>query len=630
MKLYKYIFPVLLVLSSGLSGQSLKGLQENQVIKNYRAEHPYRTKAAKSNLLLTLPFFEDFSTSAVFPDPGKWTDQYVFINNSFAIDPVSIGVATLDAIDQYGNVYALTNQPTSSDTLTSQDFDLSIYKTTGDRVTFSFFFQCGGKGEVPDPGDDLLLEFYSPKDNAWTVAWDTTLNYVTAFEQVILKVDTAFYQQGFRFRFRNYTSISVNDVSGGEGALSNADCWNIDYIVMNTDPVAAHRSFNDITIIDIPKKLLDFYEAVPWLHLNNAANIALNVINWDFRSLFPKGSPDLVIGYGYKFRNLNIGLTETYGPDFYPFGPDSLYRRIADFDGPLVRNDNSPEGRFEISTFLDTDANQYKPNDTSRIVLDFKDSYVYDDGTPEYGFGIEGPSMTGALLALKFRIYKADTLRSVDMLFNKARNYFNKDLKFQVCVWKDDNGKPGDLLYMSPSEDSPQLDKALPQFKHYPFNSDIGLFVSDTVIYVGWKQNTDQFLNLGYDVNRDNLDKTFINVGNVGGDWINPGGSLIPGTVMIRTVFGDKGVITSSGEIPVLPDAGLVLYPNPADEFINFRTNDIVIRQVTLIDITGRVVLSEELSENRVNISRLTPGIYQAIIRTGNNLTFHRKFVISR
>ncbi len=87
--------------------------------------------------------------------------------------------------------------------------------------------------------------------------------------------------------------------------------------------------------------------------------------------------------------------------------------------------------------------------------MNFRNYYAYDDGSPEYGFGISGESTAGALLACRFRVYQPDTLRALQMLFNKTRNHANADLGFQLCVWKDEGGLPGELLYMSPETFTP-------------------------------------------------------------------------------------------------------------------------------------------------------------------------------
>jgi hypothetical protein len=624
MNWYKYIcIAFLSLVCTKLAAQSLRGLQENLVIKKHLADHPYSLKSATDVPLLSLPFFEDFSTSSVFPDPDKWADRYAFINTSFAVDPISIGVATLDAIDENGDVYAITDLPTSSDKLTSLGFDLSSYTFPHDTVRLSFFYQCGGNGEVPELTDSLLLEYFSPATGKWQVAWFASLNKPTTFQQIILDVPGIYYQIGFRFRFRNYTSISASEVTGGKGALSNADCWNIDYIMMNTNPVSEHHSINDITLVDPPRRLMSFYEIVPWLHLNKAQSITRNYINFTIRNL--QKDSTFTVGRSYYVKDLHTGIITGYDLIDQQFEPDSIYRRNDPFLAPFVRNDSSAEGKLEVVSYLNIHGGQFKPNDSARIILDFKDFYAYDDGTPEYGFGISGPSMAGALLALRFRIYKPDTLRAVDMLFNKTRENFNANLKFHLCVWKDDNGKPGDLIFISPEEYIPGAESTMPGFKRYAINSDEDLIITDTVIYVGLKQLSEEFINLGYDVNRNNLDRTFVNGL---GDWFNPGGSIIPGTVMIRAVFGSKKVITGNDQIPeTTPE--LLLFPNPVSGMLNIETNGTLLNYISIYDIAGRLLLQQDGGQNYIDVSKLSSGIYQVVLTTAKNQRINQKIIVS-
>lgn len=614
----------LLFACSGLTAQSLQGISENRVIKQYLMEHPAGLKSAESKLVLALPFFEDFSNVSVYPDPAKWSDREVFINATFAIDPVSVGVATLDAIDENGDVYALTDWPASSDRLTSQDFDLSAYTAPDDTVRLSFFYQCGGKGEVPELVDSLLLEFFSPATNKWTLAWYESQNISTDFIQVILDIPSAYYQNGFRFRFRNYTSLSADDVSGGKGALSNADCWNIDYIMMDTEPVSAHFSINDVTLMDPPGKLMTKYELVPWLHLNQAQSITRNYINISVRNLLKYGT-SLNIGRSYYVKDMQTGETEHYEETFTECEADTFITYPDFFFAPFTRKDNSKEGIFEVGSYLVTPSGQYKQNDSAATILHFKDYYAYDDGTPEYGFGIAGPSMAGALLAYRFRVFKSDTLRAIDMLFNRARGNYNADLGFRLCVWKDDDGKPGELIFMSEEELTPGTGTEMPGFKRFAITSDEALIITDTVVYVGWKQSTEDFLNLGYDVNRDNLDKIFVNVS---GNWFNAGGSIIPGSIMMRAVFGSKDVITGNVDIPK-DDQDVILFPNPVTEKLNIETNSTVITDISLYDVAGRLVIHRTDSQRYLDVSRLSPGIYQVLLTTDKNQRIIRKIVVS-
>jgi hypothetical protein len=95
-------FLVLILPFSGISGQELIGLTQNQEVKKASREAGSREKATADAASLTLPFFEDFSILKVYPDQSKWDGISAFVNSSFPDLPPSIGVATLDAIDANG------------------------------------------------------------------------------------------------------------------------------------------------------------------------------------------------------------------------------------------------------------------------------------------------------------------------------------------------------------------------------------------------------------------------------------------------------------------------------------------------------------------------------------------------
>jgi len=67
----------------------------------------------------------------------------------------------------------------------------------------------------------------------------------------------------------------------------------------------------------------------------------------------------------------------------------------------------------------------------------------------------------------------------------------------------------------------------------------------------------------------------------------------------------------------------LKVYPNPANDVINIGSNDTQISEVILYDILGTKVLSQnELSNNRLDISGLTSGVYfMKISANGNSIT---------
>jgi hypothetical protein len=65
------------------------------------------------------------------------------------------------------------------------------------------------------------------------------------------------------------------------------------------------------------------------------------------------------------------------------------------------------------------------------------------------------------------------------------------------------------------------------------------------------------------------------------------------------------------------------IYPNPANDYINIESNVTQISKVVLYDILGKKVLSQnELTNNRLDISSLTKGVYfMKINANGNSIT---------
>ena len=117
-------------------------------------------------------YFEDFSTSLVYPDPENWIDKDAYVNHTYGLNPVNIGVATLDGLNQNGQAYTSSTGTElidgQGDYLTSQPFcldmeDLPVTKVDSlQRLYISFYYQQQGYGDFPNEFDSLILEVYAP------------------------------------------------------------------------------------------------------------------------------------------------------------------------------------------------------------------------------------------------------------------------------------------------------------------------------------------------------------------------------------------------------------------------------------------------------------------------------------
>ncbi|MCG8700255.1 MAG: hypothetical protein MI922_19535, partial [Bacteroidales bacterium] len=165
-------------------GQLLRSINYNPRLINSEIPQRNTLKSAKA---LSLPFFDDFSYyhRTPYPDPNKWMDNGAFINSTFADSVISVGVATLDAINAYGNVYAQNDSYTPSDTLTSVQIDAS---TATDSVYLSFWYQGGGRADWPEEKDYLILDFFNATTGNWDSVWAIEGFRDSSFTQQIVNV----------------------------------------------------------------------------------------------------------------------------------------------------------------------------------------------------------------------------------------------------------------------------------------------------------------------------------------------------------------------------------------------------------------------------------------------------------
>ncbi|OFY76469.1 MAG: hypothetical protein A2265_07020, partial [Bacteroidetes bacterium RIFOXYA12_FULL_33_9] len=401
---------------------------------------------------LELPFFDDFSKNMVYPDTANWTDNFAYINQTLADNPPSFGVATLDAINGDGSIYEQANTTSFiADFLTSKPINLLIPTPLDTGVFFSFMYQPQGLSDSPEPIDSLVLEFYSPLDQEWHYAWRAAGTTNHGFKKVLIQIqDSIYLQNGFRFRFKNYASLSSNtDYLGRRG---NVDYWHIDWIYLNKFRSEADTFLNDAAFRKPLSSLLSDYEAVPWKHFYvDTAIFNGTTLTSTFTNHY---SEEVYISLFHDIKNLANG-DETYLstvgliPDFLPNVTITKENVIPYNPFPLNYNDSAV---FLVRSYLDKDTvsatQMYRYNDTLNYYQKFYNYYAYDDGSAEAGFGMDGQQTENAKAAVKFRAHKQDTLQAIQAYFNQTLNSESK-VYVLITVWDDNSGMPGEIIYQS-------------------------------------------------------------------------------------------------------------------------------------------------------------------------------------
>jgi hypothetical protein len=612
--LYIYLFNAFLV--SSTAQEVISGLRANSIITK-NSEKFWNSKALNANDTLALPFFDDFSGHSIFPDPGKWTDNYVFINNTYSDKQITEGIATFDALDNSGRLYTTANVAGfEADHLTSQPVNLNY--TAADSVFLSFFYQAGGLSDPPEAMDSLTLQFFAPAEQKWYSVWRAPGSLDQRFKPAIIRIDNdRFLKSGFQFRFVNFASLSPN--LSDPSMVGNCDIWNIDYVLLNKNRNSHDTAFADVALTLPLRSLLKTHEAMPWkqfkqvnlqemgsaipVHYRNNDTITRNITrNFEIWDVYKNSQ-------AYSFT---AGATDILPLTSINYNANLVY---------TFNTSNNDSALFRITASLKTDLFDPKGNDTMIYYQVFQNYFAFDDGTSEGGYGINGLGSRNAMVGYRFESYMPDTLRAVRICFNDS--YLHSNIRaFDLMVWDDNNGIPGNIIYTLPGVMVEQ-GSTINGFYNYTIPEGV---VVNGIFYVGWRQTSESFLNAGYDVNTPNNGRQFYWLN---GEWSQ---SQVAGSIMIRPVVGSPLRITYVPETPNKSKNLMDIWPNPASDYLNINPGDLQLNglsNISITDLNGHELLNVPFSE-RIDVSSLHPGMYILIIDIKGRHVGYNRFIKSR
>ncbi len=556
---------------------------------------------------VALPFLDDFSYNSYFPDNLLWEDSAVFINRSYPINPVTIGVATFDGLDANGMAYDISasTQAQRADSLTSRAIDLSVV----DSAYLLFYYQAEGLGDNPQTEDSLVLEFLTGVDTAglpvWKHIWSIPGQTTQEFQRMEFNIVGANYlHAGFRFRFRNYATLS-----------GNYDHWHIDYVKVDEYSSGQIPDLNDVAFVYDNPPLLKRYREMPWTHFVNYESVEM-VDSID--ALIRNNEAGLSVDYRYNIFENNLLIDVFPGLGWRNYNIQD-YSTIGNFShNPIVLIDDSKfistqadTAIFKMQHIIKTTPTDNKNNDTLKHYQKFNSHFAYDDGVAEFAYGT---NVQGAKMAYQFHLNKADSLRIIQIYFAPMQNNVS-NIPFHLLVWDDNNGVPGNILHRDTVY--PIYENRV-KFHNYYLSSPIGL---DSTFYVGIEQTTNDMLNVGLDRNSPANNYMFYNVG---GGWNY---SQFPGAWMIRPVLRTTPIISSTNS--VITQNEIKIFPNPFSDFTTILLNDEGENMIQLFDISGRLLSEFSVQENTFHLAKnnLTSGVYLLQIQNKKGI-FRKKLVI--
>jgi hypothetical protein len=563
----------------------LRPLNYNPVIKEFlktQAINPVANMRSRSMDTISLPFIDDFSGSGIYPVDSLWSDSDVFINKTFGDHPITVGVATFDGIDKYGNPY--DSSSTSADTadfLTSNPIHLNFPGSTD--VWLSFYYQPEGLGEAPHAEDSLTLQFQNNLGE-WNTVWDAAGRTDTAFHRVNINItDSSFLYNGFRFRFMNYAFGN-----------SNREHWNVDYVWLDNGRFD-NDTIPDVAFVNPQKSLLTEFQAMPWAHYLASSSISLvssmtDVIhNINYGTTSVGYNANILDSAGNILFNLAQTVNSVSGDELSltsPLGSFTFQPNTSDHADFYIRNYFGQTGSFNYS------------NDTIMYHQEFSNYYAYDDGTAEWDYGI---NEANAKIAYRFDVKMSDTLQGVQIYFN-PNGYAVHNQLFQLCVWSNINVSTNSetVIYKKIDLHPANID-SINGFATYLLDS--GIYIPAGPVYIGWIQNSNVFLGIGVDRNNNASNNMFAFYSSI---W-HP--SQISGAWMMRPLFGKE--ITIGINEPLRSISSFNVYPNPASTAFTIKITDSKENfGYQLFNNLGEKILSGTVNLRPVDVSMLANGFY--------------------
>ena len=601
----KFVFAIfVLAVQLGFTQLTIKPILKPE--QNTRA----RTAATQTVNPATLPFWDDFSITSDSPDSIRvwgndttlqWNydlSKNVYVNATLAVNPPTYKVATFDGLDANGGFHAGSDIGLA-DQLVSDTIDLQGRA----NVVLSFYWQAGGHVEIPEEGDSLILQFYSPNiatNEGWRTVWskdggDLESDQDSVFTQVAVDVESIFLTDGFVFRFQSY-----GDKDGP------FDAWHVDWIYLNEN-----RQNDDFYYLDrgltgqltspiAPFKSMPIHQ----FKLNEA-----ELTSSQFVQAFNLDGQLQPTEYILVIRDLNNGNrvdSLEYGDKDPLFAnPDPLkvsierFIELSGIDLSTIPDEDSINLLSEVylessdDDFLDGTNINLRINDTIRTQYLLHNYLAYDDGTAEYA---AGTNINGGQVAVKFWLEVPDTLSHVDIHFPNIAPVSNGS-PLELRIFKDLDSEPikkQSISVINANE--------LNQFTRYALSSPI--LLSDT-FYLGYQQSKNDYIGVGFD--RSNPQASQYIYENRSGQWEQ--NTRLTGALMIRPVFGKVDSLVLSAD----PVKKLKIYPNP---ITNYATIEGAYESISVIDFSGRKLLKQAAQRSH-DFSNLKAGLYL--------LTIHRK-----
>jgi hypothetical protein len=494
-----------------------------------------------------------------------------------------------------------------------------------DSLVLSFYWQARGWGEQPNADDSLMLQFKN-SSGQWVRQWAISVDSLTPFtKQDIVLRNSAYIHSSFQFRFLNF------------GRLSGAyDTWNIDYVYLNARAAIQRPGagiVRDVAFVGGPISPIKNYSQIPLSQYQES--LKADSISAFVRNVL--GSP---IGDNVThLMQTNIYVNQQLAKQFTDPASSSNALGLASSNGTILLQ-SGERVRASIATrplqpwlsgdsahvvynfFLSENAEgqnaiDTKTNDTLSYRIDLGHAFAYDDGSAEFGWGI---NKKFGKFAYQFEAFKAWEMNAVDIHIAKVGRKLTQG-GFRIGIYQsiDTANSANDKVLLAPI----YFPIAYTEVRDGMQRLYLGQTVSipQGKFYMIVEQLTDELLPIGFDTHRNSTDQMWVNLG--GTNW-KPVRNF-SGSLMLRPVQEPSSVTGLPEELAKQQEDWV--YPNPSNGHINWH---LPIEYLAVYNTAGLLVFSAKPAQTQqsLQLSKLPSGLYLLKIEGRNGETYSQRILL--
>jgi len=165
----------------------------------------------------------------------------------------------------------------------------------------------------------------------------------------------------------------------------------------------------------------------------------------------------------------------------------------------------------------------------------------------------------------------------------------------------------------------PDFENGLTGFDYFELDS--SQVVSES-FFIGIRQVTTDFLNIGFDKNTSHEESLFYRTST---EWQN---TSFQGSLMLRPVFNNNTKKTGIDiRDNLLGDINIKTYPNPVEDEINIDFPDQLANSpLRIVNLSGQIVYSQNALSKKLSVRNLPSGTYFLIIEADRKM-ISNKFI---